>query len=590
MNKIKGIRIGMASCGIAAGAESIYKEIDDCLKKNSFDIPLVKVGCVGMCHNEPIMDILTKEGKYTYGNLKPKDVSPIIESHLKGREKKDKNLITKPGETYSYFEKQKKIVTENAGVIDPESIEEYIQMGGYKSLEQGLNMKPEEIIEEIKKSGLRGRGGAGFPTHLKWQFTAREKSKEKYIICNADEGDPGAFMDRSLLEGDPHRVIEGMIIGGWAISASEGYFYVRAEYPLAIKRLEIAIHQAREKGFLGKNILGNGFDFDIKIKKGAGAFVCGEETALLKSIQGERGMPRPRPPFPAQKGLWGKPTVINNVETWANIPWIIRNGGEALAEIGTKGSKGTKVFALAGKVKRGGSIEVPMGTTLREIIFDIGGGMEEDMEFKGVQLGGPSGGILPKEYLDTPVDYESLTKAGAIMGSGGMIVLSNHDCMVDTARFFLDFTQKESCGKCAPCRVGTKRMLEILDRIIEGKAEEEDLNKLSDLAEKVKEYSLCGLGQTAPNPVLTTLRYFKDEYLSHILESRCPAKVCENLIRYRITDKCTGCTLCAKKCPTNTIIGEVGSKHTIIQDNCIKCGTCLEVCPVSAVEVVDNAG
>lgn len=593
----------MNSCGIAAGAKETYEAIKRELEeRGGLDVKLKIVGCVGMCYREPLVDIITEDEIITYGHVDPKKVPRIIEEHvINGRPveewivKRDwwENGERKTWDVDGYFTKQKKIVLENSGYIDPENIDEYIAVGGYEALKKALNMKPEEIIEIITKSGLRGGrgGGAGFPTGLKWKFTREAPGDEKYVICNADEGDPGgAFMDRNVLEGDPHRVIEGgMIIGAYAIGATKGFIYVRAEYPLAIRRLKIALQQARDRGgFLGENILGSGFSFDIEIKEGAGAFVCGEETALIASIEGKRGMPRPRPPYPAQKGLWGKPTNINNVETWANVPWIIRHGWEAYASLGTEKSRGTKVFALSGKIKHGGNVEVPMGITLREILYEIGGGTKTGKRIKAVQLGGPSGGCIPEELFDTPVDYESVNATGAIMGSGGMVVMDEDTCMVDVAKFFLDFTVKESCGKCTFCRLGTKRMWEILDKFTRGgEATEEDLEKLERLAYQVKAGSLCGLGQTAPNPVLTTLRYFREEYIEHI-NGRCPAKVCKPLIRYVIDppEKCTGCTACAIFCPAKAISGEKLKPHFIDQEACIKCGTCYEVCRFNAIEIL----
>jgi len=585
MSDVDEILVGFASCGIAAGAEDVIAELKKVLKEKDIDLPVQKVGCVGMCHNEPIIELVEGEDKYSYGNLEPSDVSEVIESHvIEGVPYEDK-LISSPGDEYDYFSKQKKVVLRNSGVIDPEDIEEYIARDGYEALKKALDMDPQEIIDEIKESNLRGRGGAGFPTGLKWQFAKDAQADKKYLICNADEGDPGAFMDRSLLEGDPHAVLEGMIIGGYATGADEAYIYCRAEYPLALRRLDIAIEQAKEKDLLGENILGTDYSFDIHIKEGAGAFVCGEETALMHSIEGERGMPRPRPPFPAQEGLFGKPTNINNVETWANISWILRNSAEEFKGIGSENSGGTKVFALAGKIKRGGLVEVPIGTSLREVIYDIGGGIEEDKEFKAVQLGGPSGGCLPADYLDTPVDYETLTEAGAIMGSGGMIVMDEDDCMVNVAHYFLDFTQAESCGKCTFCRIGTKRMLEMLEKFSKGKGSMDDIDKIKKMSTKIKDHSLCGLGQTAPNPVLTTLRYFEDEYIAHIEEQRCPSAVCRELITFTITDSCIGCTKCAQECPVDAIDGKPKEQHVIDQEICIRCGACEEVCPVSAVEV-----
>ena len=486
-----------------------------------------------------------------------------------------------------FLSKQTRVALRNCGLIDPEKIEDYRAVGGYQAYEKCLKeWSQDEIIEQIKISGLRGRGGAGFPTWFKWNATKNAPGSPKYIICNADEGDPGAFMDRSLLESDPHCVMEGMMVAGVAVGASEGIFYVRAEYPLAIKRLEIAIDQARAAGLLGKNIMGTNFSFDMRIKAGAGAFVCGEETALIASLEGERGMPRLKPPFPAQKGYWQKPTNINNVETYGNVPWILSHGGAAFAAMGTATSKGTKVFALTGKIKRGGLVEVPMGLTLREVIYDIGGGIVDDKEFKGVQMGGPSGGCIPKELLDTIIDYESINKTGAIMGSGGMVVMDETTCMVDMARFFMDFTQKESCGKCYHCRLGTKRMLEILTRITRGEGKAGDLELLEELSVKIKEGSLCGLGQSVPNPAQSTIRYFRKEYEAHIYDHKCPAKKCKPLLTFTIDEeKCTGCTLCARKCPVNAIAGEKKKPHVVDQALCIKCGNCADACRFDAVNI-----
>lgn len=580
--------VGLGSCGIAAGGNKIVQAIEDEIAKRGLDVELEKTGCIGMCYLEPIVDVIDDKGnKTTYGRVTPEMVVDIFDRHIGKGEILREHVVGGEGAGGSFLKKQVRIALRNCGIINPESIDDYINNNGYKAAEKALmEMSPEEVIDEMKVSGLRGRGGAGFPTWFKWNATRTAQGKPKYIVCNADEGDPGAFMDRSILEGDPHSVLEGMLIAGYAIGAEEGIIYVRAEYPLAIKRLEIAIEQAKERGMLGKDIMGTGFNFDIRIKAGAGAFVCGEETALIASLEGERGMPRLKPPFPAQSGYWGKPTNINNVETYANVPWIIFNGGKAFAAMGTEKSKGTKVFALAGKIKNGGLVEVPMGIPLRDVIYEIGGGIKDDKKIKGVQMGGPSGGCIPASLLDTPVDYESIVKTGAIMGSGGMIVMDETTCMVDMARFFLDFTQKESCGKCIHCRLGTKRMLEILERICAGNGKEEDLDLLEELAVKVKEGSLCGLGQTAPNPVLSTLKYFRDEYEAHIRDKKCPAKQCKALITYTIApEKCRSCGLCAKKCPVNTIKGEKKQPYEIIQDGCIKCGNCLEVCPFGAVTV-----
>jgi NADH-quinone oxidoreductase subunit F len=575
--------VGQGSCGVATGAKKTAAEFENQIRAKGLDIPVDLTGCVGTCYLEPIVDVYDEKGGLTrYVKVQPDKVADIVEKHLIGGEAVKEQEISEVDKTF--IEKQQRIVLRNCGIINPENIGEYIKTGGYEATKKVVtSMTPEEVIEEIKLSGLRGRGGAGFPTWFKWNAARQAPGKEKYMVCNADEGDPGAFMDRSVLEGDPHSLIEGMIIGGFAMGATEGVIYVRAEYPLAIHRLEIAMAQAREKGFLGKNLFGTGYSFDIRIKAGAGAFVCGEETALIASLEGERGMPRLKPPFPAQKGFWQKPTNINNVETFANVPWIITNGGAAFAAFGTPQSKGTKVFALAGKIKKGGLVEVPMGLPLRDVIFGIGDGIKNDKGFKAVQMGGPSGGCIPASLIDTPVDYENITKTGAIVGSGGMIVMDETTCMVDMARYFLDFTRKESCGKCNYCRVGTKRMLEILERITVGKGKDGDIELLEELAQKIKDGSMCGLGQTAPNPVLTTIKYFRNEYEDHIYKKKCTAHSCKELLTFTITDKCTGCTLCARKCPVGAIKGELKKQHAIDQSVCIKCGKCEETCRFNAI-------
>lgn len=582
---VREVLVGLGSCGIAAGARVIHDALSTEIKARGLKIPVISTGCIGACHREPLMEVRLDNGEhFLYGDLDEQGAKQVLAAHLAGKAPVEEHFIP---EEYSYLAYQKKIVLANCGVIDPESIDDYLAVEGYSALRSAVQeMSKQDVVDEIKKSGLRGRGGAGFPTGLKWGFAAAAPGKKKYLICNADEGDPGAFMDRSVLEGDPHAVLEGMAIGAYAIGADEGYIYVRAEYPLAIRRLGIAMSQAEEKGMLGNNILGSDFSFQVHLKEGAGAFVCGEETALMASIEGKRGMPRIRPPFPAERGLWDAPTNINNVETLANIPPIIRMGGERYAQVGTEKSKGTKVFALAGKIKRGGMVEVPMGATLRKVIFDIGGGILADKKFKAVQLGGPSGGCIPESLLDVQVDYDSLTATGAIMGSGGMVVMDESTCMVDVAAYFLRFTQNESCGKCTFCRVGTRRMLEILERITSGLGEIADLEWLEELAAKIKVSSLCALGQTAPNPVLTTLKYFRSEYEEHIKNKRCPALQCKALIKYWVVaDKCTGCTLCVRVCPTKAIEGERKKVHTIDQELCVKCGLCFEACRVQAIEI-----
>ncbi len=555
------------------------------------EVEVVKTGCFGLCELGPVI-IVYPEGAF-YSQVKVEDVSELVEEHLlKGRIVKrliyhdaiedDKiKSLNKVG----FYAKQERIALRNCGVIDPENIDEYLAFDGYKALEKALTtMTPQDVIDEMKKSGLRGRGGGGFPTGLKWEFAAKQKNDQKYIICNADEGDPGAFMDRSVLEGDPHVVLEAMAIGGYAIGANQGFIYVRAEYPIAVQRLEVAIAQARDYGLLGKNIFETGFDFDVEIRLGAGAFVCGEETALMRSIEGERGMPTPKPPFPAVSGLWGKPTVINNVETYANIPQIIYKGADWFSSIGTEKSKGTKVFALGGKITNTGLVEIPMGTTLREVIYEMGGGIPNNKKFKAVQTGGPSGGCITADNLDISIEYDTLVAMGSMMGSGGMIVLDEDNCMVDVARFFLDFTRDESCGKCTPCRVGTKRMLEMLEKITEGKATLEDLDKLEKLALSIKTSALCGLGQTAPNPVLSTLKYFRDEYEAHVVDKKCPAGVCKALMQYTILDDpCKKCGICAKACPVGAISGKVKERFLIDQDKCVKCGVCMVKCPFKAI-------
>ena len=578
--------VGQGSCGVATGAKKTAAEFEKQIAEKNLGIEVGVTGCVGTCYLEPIVDVYEDNGELTrYVKVQPQNVEKIVTEHLIGGTPVAEQAISE--EDKGFTAGQQRIVLRNCGVINPENIDEYIAADGYKAIEKVLkSMSREDVIEEIKASGLRGRGGAGFPTWFKWNAAKASPGNEKYLVCNADEGDPGAFMDRSVLEGDPHSLLEGMIIGGYAMGANEGIIYCRAEYPLAIKRLEIAMAQAREKGFLGKNIFDSGFDFDIRIKAGAGAFVCGEETALIESLEGQRGMPRLKPPFPAQSGYWQKPSNINNVETYANVAWIITNGGEAFAAMGTEDSKGTKVFALTGKIRRGGLVEIPMGMTLRQVIFDIGGGIRDGGTFKAVQMGGPSGGCIPESLLDTVIDYKKLAATGAIMGSGGMVVMDDSTCMVNMAKFFLDFTAKESCGKCVHCRIGTKRLQEILTRIVEGKGKEGDIELLEELCNAVRDGALCGLGQTAPNPVLSTLRYFRDEFEAHIREHRCPAHTCTELLQYRIDpQKCKGCTACARKCPVTAISGAVKEPHEINARVCIKCGQCMSVCKFGAVSV-----
>ncbi len=579
----------MGTGGIASGGLDVMHAFRNQLGKKSIKADIKKhcsmhkVGCRGLCAKDVLVDIILNNVKTTYQFIKPYMVERIIEEHFINGNPVLEWVVSE--DYHQFHDNQIKVVLSDCGIIDPEEIEAYINAGGYDALRQVmLTMSPGETIETIKKSGLRGRGGAGFPTGLKWEFCSKETSAQKYIICNADEGDPGAFMDRSVIEGNPHAVIEGMIIGAYSIGADNGYVYIRAEYPLAVERLRKALQQARKHKFLGKKILGKEFNFDIKVKLGAGAFVCGEETALIASIEGYRGMPKAKPPFPVYKGLWSKPTVINNVETLANIPYILRNGAEWYASFGTEKSKGTKVFALTGKIRNSGLIEVPMGIPLREIIYDIGGGIENDMAFKAVQTGGPSGGCIPAKLLDIKVDYESLASVGSIVGSGGMVVLDENDCMVNITKFFLQFTQSESCGKCTPCRIGTKRLLEILERISSGNGRDGDIKLLEDLSHDIKATSLCGLGQTAPNPILSTIKYFRDEYEAHIKEKKCPAGVCKDLLSYIILDQfCKGCGACKRVCPAGAISGERKAVHKIDTQTCVKCGACIESCKFKAI-------
>ena len=605
-NKIR-IAVGYATCGIAAGGDAVFAAFQKIIEDKKLDIYLTKVGCFGFCKEEPLVNI-TIPGKplVILHRVQEEDVEKILESLLNGEIYSEKALckieewdhITADKFIYGkgfddiplwnelpYFKSQTKLVLRNAGLINPEDIDEYIAVGGYSAVIKTLKeMTPDEVIGQVKKSGIRGRGGAGFPTGIKWENTQKVNSDVKYIICNADEGDPGAYMNRNEMESDPHMIIEGMIIGAYAIGAKEGFIYIRAEYPLAIERLEIAIKQAREYGLLGKNILGADFSFDIYMANGAGAFVCGEETALIASMEGEAGRPRPRPPFPSQQGLWGKPTSINNVETWCNIPLIIKNGGDWFANFGSQNNSGTKVFSLVGKVDNVGLVEVPLGTPIKTIVCEAGNGGIDNKSIKAVQTGGPSGGCIPYSLFDTPVDYDHMKAVGSIMGSGGLVVLDEDTCMVDTAKYFLSFTVDESCGKCVPCREGLKHMYDILDRITQGNGKTEDIETLKEMSETIKETSLCGLGQTGPNPVITTLQYFDEEYSAHINEARCPATVCTQLVSYYIiADKCKGCTICMKQCPVNAIAGKGGLIHVINQEDCIACGTCIEVCPFDSI-------
>ncbi|MDA8424150.1 MAG: NADH-quinone oxidoreductase subunit NuoF [Nitrospiraceae bacterium] len=590
MNKDVSIKVCMGTGGIAAGGVEVMSTFEKALASVGIkavvqkNCSMHKVGCRGFCARDVLVDVIVDGAKSTYQYIKPDMVERIVQEHVVGGAPIGDWLVT--DDYHTFHDKQVKVVLSDCGEVDPEDIDSYLGRGGYEAVKKVLTtMTPQETIDVIKASGLRGRGGAGFPTAVKWDMAIKAPGPKKYLICNADEGDPGAFMDRSVVEGNPHAVIEGMIIGAYAIGAPYGYVYIRAEYPLAVERLHLAIKQAKERGYLGKNILGKGLDFMIKVKLGAGAFVCGEETALIASIEGKRGQPKAKPPFPVQKGLWGYPTIINNVETLANVPYIIRKGASWYAAMGTEKSKGTKVFALTGKILNSGLIEVPMGIPLKEVIYDIGGGIENGKKLKAVQTGGPSGGCIPANMMDTTLDYEALSKVGSIMGSGGMVVLDETDCMVNVAKYFLQFTQSESCGKCIPCRVGTKRLLEILTRITEGKGREGDIELLESLAADVKTSSLCGLGQSAPNPVLSTIRYYRDEYEAHIYEKRCPAGVCKDLLSYSILEEfCKGCTACTRVCPAGAIIGEKKKPHKIIQDICIKCGACFETCKFKAIK------
>ncbi len=578
------VKVGQGSCGISAGASKVYSAIEQLVKDGSLDVKLSVTGCIGMCYLEPIVDIYDECELTRLVRVKDTDAKAIVDFIKTGDKSCIENLMVSDEDKH-FLDSQTRIALRGCGIINPDEIDDYIQYGGYSALKKAvINMTPESVIDEIKIAGLAGRGGAGFPTWFKWNAARASKDEEKYLICNADEGDPGAFMDRAVIESNPHNLIEGMLIGAYAIGAKEAIVYVRAEYPLAIIRLERAIEQAKEKGIIGNNIFGSDFSCSFRIKAGAGAFVCGEETALIESLEGSRGMPRLKPPFPAQSGYWHKPSNINNVETFANVSWIIENGGEEFSKLGTEDSKGTKVFAITGKIKRGGLVEIPMGKKLSDVIFDIGGGMKTDREYKCVQLGGPSGGCIPADMQDTVIDYKKLSATGAIMGSGGMVVMDESTCMVGMARFFLDFTAKESCGKCTHCRIGTKRLLEILDRICKGEGKEGDIELLEDTCNEIKAGALCGLGQTAPNPVLTTIKYYRDEYEAHIKEKRCPAAECIDLVKYSIdSEKCAGCSLCSKKCPVGAISGEIKKTFSIDSTKCIKCGQCMDVCRFGAV-------
>lgn len=578
--------VGQGSCGISVGADKTKLEFENLIGKNGLDIKVGITGCIGSCYLEPIVDIYDDNGNLTrYVKVQPENVSEIFESHIVNGKVCEKFLIE--DDDKEFINKQTRIVLRNVGIIDPENIDDYIEKDGYKAAKIAVtSMSQDDVIDQVKKAGLRGRGGAGFPTWEKWAKAKAERGEKKYIICNADEGDPGVFMDRSVLESDSHSVIEGLIIGGFAIGASEGIIYCRGEYALAVKRLQLAIDQARERGFLGKNIFGSGFSFDLRINIGVGAFVCGEETALIATLEGERGMPRIKPNYPATRGVWNQPTNVNNVETYANIGWIIFNGGEAYAKYGLDDSRGTKVFALSGKIKKGGLVELPLGLTLRDVVYGIGGGIQNDKQLKAIQMGGPSGGCVPADKIDLPITHENIEKLGAMIGSGDMIIVDEDRCMVDMARFFIDFARKESCGKCNYCRIGIKRLLEILERIIDGNGKTGDIELLKELSVKIKDGSMCGLGKMAPNPLLTTIKYFENEYKDHINNKKCTAKACKKLIKYNITDNCKGCTLCSRNCPVKAITGTPRELHVIDQDICIKCGKCYENCNFNAIEIL----